>query len=194
MAAMTAPADGPVASLSWVPTRPKGGASFCTHRLREEGRVLRFEPIRGTKTFVLAFLAAGMAAEVGGVALFFAPVPIWMPIIALAVGGLFTGAAVFMRARVLTPRIFDLGAGTFRSAAGETPLGQVRKLQLLTHTVEQRSRPGEGPAAYDCHELNLVLEGNRRVHVVAHGDLGQLRGDAQVLAERLGVELLHREK
>ena len=60
-------------------------------------------------------------------------------------------------------------------------------MQLLTHLVKQAG--GGNQNSYWSHELNLVLDGGARVHVVGHGRIDHLRPEAERLSQAIGVPL-----
>jgi hypothetical protein len=64
-----------------------------------------------------------------------------------------------------------------------TRLEQIHSLQLLSEYCHGRKN------SYYSYELNLVLEDGKRVNVIDHGNLDQLRMDARRLSGFLQIPL-----
>ena len=66
--------------------------------------------------------------------------------------------------------------GTGGAQGSATPLSAIHALQLVSEHVRGNK------SSYWSYELNLVLGDGSRINVVDHGNLDQLRADAQTLA------------
>jgi len=188
--------DDPLATqTAWTPAAP-GGASFRTHRLIQPSpNRVAFAPTRAAKAFYLLFLLAG-----SGVLLFqfnrirLAQVDLlaeggYVPILVGAVFAI-VGACTYWFGS--TPRVFDRELGAFwRGRTAPSPMGSVARsdscaplssihaLQLLCEYVSGSKQ------SYYSYELNLVLDDASRINVVDHGNLAELRADAQTLSRFL---------
>jgi hypothetical protein len=63
-------------------------------------------------------------------------------------------------------------------------LEKIKSLQLLSEECH-----GDKGKRYNSYELNLVLDDNKRVNVVDHGNLTRIRNDAEKLSAFLGKPL-----
>jgi hypothetical protein len=97
---------------------------------------------------------------------------------------------------VSSPRVFDRHSGWYWRGWRQ-PQGRHRarihdravRLQLI-HAVQlltKRRLNEEGKGLDIAHELNLVLEDATRINVFCHGNLAQLRSDAQRVSSFLSV-------
>ena len=99
----------------------------------------------------------------------------------------------FMLRSGTKPIVFDRRAGFFwrgRTAPHETfnrdeikdhaELDQIHALQILSEYIRGNK------SSYYSYEINLVLKDGRRVHVVDHGNIHQIREDAAKIGEFLG--------
>ncbi|MFB3919364.1 MAG: hypothetical protein ACE14U_04770 [Candidatus Velamenicoccus archaeovorus] len=182
-------------ATQWTPA-VRGGANFCTHRLKKIDHTrLEFRPTFGMVVFCLFFILFGLAFAVlplgsiykqyGGFHWSMLPAPLF---------GLFfsfLGIAIFRMSQC--PVVFDMKRGGFcKGWAGSGPAGR-RKGETFVdmsriHALQVLSEYCHGSkSSYHSYELNLVLEDASRVNVVDHGDLRALREDAGVLGQFLGV-------
>ncbi len=185
-------ADPVAHRTAWEPAK-SGGASFCTHKLtRVNSFRAEFRATVGAQAFYLLFLVLGVVLTIvflssalsksGATLSFDAVLP-------LLIGLVFaiTGGAMFYFGTA--PIVFDKSSGHFwkgrkdpnKSPArttqdGFTPLEQIHSLQLLSEYCHGRK------TSYYSYELNLVLEDGKRVNVIDHGNLDQLRTDGRRLS------------
>ena len=180
---------------SWQPAA-RGGASFGTHRLKQTSvHRVEFAPTVAWKLFYLVFIFAGAGLLVFHLNRFdldqvvFSNQDTYMLLI---VGAIFTVVGVCMWWFGSSPRVFDQAramfwrgrkqpamVGTGGQKGSSTPLSEVHALQLISEYVSGNK------SSYYSFELNLVLADGSRINVVDHGNLEQLRADAQTLARFL---------
>lgn len=185
-------------ATQWTPAA-RGGANFCTHRLKKiDYTRLEFRPTFGMVVFCLFFILFGLAFAVlplgsfyykqyGGFHWSMLPMPLF---------GLFfflIGVVIFRMSQ--RPIVFDMKKGGFcKGWAGSGPagsrkgeifvdMGRIRALQILSEDCHGNK------SSYHSYELNLVLDDASRVNVVDHGDLRALREDAEALGRFLGVQV-----
>ncbi len=185
--------DDPVArQTDWGPAA-SGGANFGTHRLIRLGpQRLEFKLGFGARLFPIVFIVMG--GGVGGLftAVGFTQDPSFA-YIGLPTGLLFTGVGLWLLRRMSTPRVFDLQHGHYRRSrkvpgelnprerGSHCRIEEIHALQLIEEWCSGNK------SSYTSYELNLVLRDGSRLNVVDHGNGGQLRRDAEQLAEALGV-------
>ncbi len=181
--------DPAAAAMAWEPTYSGGGASFRTHALTDVGDDRwEFRTTRGARAFALAFAAFGVVVLVIGVILSLSPFPWWAAVVAFGVSALFLGGGLWLHKHVTRPIVLDRSTGRFEGRKGGTAaLADVRGMQLLTHLVKQAG--GGDQNSYWSHELNLVLDGGERVHVVGHGGIDHLRPESERLSQALDLPL-----
>jgi hypothetical protein len=179
---------------SWHPAAD-GGASFGTHRLRQRaGHRVEFVPTGAWKLFCLVFLLAGAGVLVWHLHRYDLDQVVLSnqaTFVPLIVGVVLSGAGAGMGWVGSAPRVFDRARSMYWRGRGEpvmsgsrgqngssTPLSAIHALQLISEYVS-------GKTSYTSYELNLVLVDGSRINVVDHGNLQQLRADAQTLARFL---------
>ncbi len=190
-AAPEAPADGDDAE--WTPMKSTGHGSFRTHRLRgfgpdRFGVVLSVEGWLFFGVFVLVGTCVAVAGLVklctgdwwdGGMFLLF---------------GAFFGGIPLLFIRAMRKRgVFDRIWGAYWNDKNTpekmgdpstlkdfTPFKKIRAIQLL---ASERAHKG---GTYLCCQLNLVLQGGRRVHVMEHANVAAIRRDASAIAGFVG--------
>lgn len=165
----------PVAlSTQWTPLKP-GGANFRTHTLTErDGNQLAYGKSVAFFLFGGLFLVVGLGCSGIGLAN-----GEWI----MTVFGL-PFAAVGGWVLRPNPTVFDGGTRQFTSGGKSTAFGSIHAIQIIQERVTSSDDPD-----YWSYELNLVLKDGARVHVVDHGDLASIRGDAQRLAAQIGCKL-----
>lgn len=183
----------------WTPAAG-GGANFRTHRLLDRGLGrMEFRPTGAMALFAGAFMAMGLATALafhygaGRVARETGmPFGTTLPVL---IGLLFFVVGALMLWFSFTPRVFDRSRGQFwigRAPPGGLPsgpgarqcrLGEIHALQLIQERCSGKN------SSYWSYELNLVCKDGRRIHVVDHGALHDLRDDAQTLARMLGCKV-----
>lgn len=175
-----------------------GGSNFRTHRLAPTGpHRMSFKATPGALAFYLLFLTSGLAIILGfgfvKLATGFSLGAGWESILAtvlpIVVGLVFAGAGGLLLYTRAAPIVFDKRRGEFwkgRVAPSEVarpdaldthaPLDRLHALQIISeHCTSDDS-------SYYSYELNLVLDDGTRLNVVDHGDLDELRRDAETLA------------
>jgi len=181
-----------VAKLTdWGPCHA-GGASFCTHVLRDDGTGrLSFRPTLGAIAFYLVFLVLGCVALVGAVIAALAPPAPVGAVIAFGLAGLvFGGFGAYMLWSGTQPIVFDRPQGLFWKGWSVPEPGAGARVELSTiHALQIISEYCGGKTRFYSYELNLVLKDGQRVNVVDHGDMSRLRSEGPTLARFLGVPL-----
>ena len=81
---------------------------------------------------------------------------------------------------------FDKDRGSFKNNIDrKVKLKNIVSLQILNKMIT--SKHG---ISYPCYELNMLTKNGRRINVLNHNDINQLKSDAEKLAEFLSVELI----
>lgn len=185
--------NDPVAHLTaWSPASP-GGANFATHKLHMiHPQRAEFRCSGGMKLMSLVFLIFGFViASIFGKPLIHGNLS-WEAdqLVPLGFGVVFALAGGFMLRAALTPVVFDLNHGYFCKSRlkpehtmdpsrikNHARLSDVYALQLIS----ERCRTKNG--SYLSYELNLVLNDGNRINVIDHGNLGEIKRDARMIAE-----------
>ena len=181
--------DDPLAmKTKWIPAKT-GGASFLTHQLTRVGtNRIEFAPTAGAKFFYLLFIIIGIGLIIGFpiAAMSGSDVQVFVPILA---GTVFTGVGGLMLYLGTTPVVFDKSQGFFwnsrqgpekktthSSVKNFTRLEKIHALQLVSEYCQGNK------SSFYSYELNLVLTNGKRINVVDHGNVDELRRDARTLA------------
>lgn len=184
----------------WTPL-VAGGRSFRTNHLVVQSPTrFVFRPSFGTLAVATILVLFGLALAAAG---YFVEDIITEPgefdprLAAYLLGAMFVLAGAFTWYSLSMPIVFDRGFNAYwrgRLPSGQsvpdatrvrdfTPLQEIHALQILAEWVPDQY--------YDTYsyELNLVLRDGRRVNVVDHGDLDDLRSDAAELSRLLVLPL-----
>lgn len=181
----------------WAPLKG-GGSNFGTHKLiRANHSRIEFKATLGAKIFSLIFLLVGV-----GIPLFigmetystygslFRSDFLFIGLIAM----IFFAAGSWMYYSFSKPVIFDKTKGMFwkgwkapkrylseGDSESSSRIGDIYALQIIPELIRSDNK------SYVSYELNLVLSDGSRMNVVDHGDLRQLREDAEILSKFLNV-------
>ena len=199
--------DGAPAFVAEWDSIAKGSTNFTARVLRQVGEdryafkpSLTFLLLCGTGLAIggIACIGSLMETSAAGIAISAILPPSTTALIVGVVFALFGVIGVLVG---LQPIVFDTGEGwfwrTWRSPEKTNPsltsetavlLTRVRAIQLLSKRVEN----SDDNTFYHCHEINLVLNDGRRIHVLAHGGLVRIREDAQTLSRFLNKPLLEK--
>lgn len=175
--------------LDWSPVAPAGDA-FPTHRLvAPTSTRLELRPTVHARRLIGVFLV--LAA--GGVVLSVEAVRTgdWRDIgFSVGVALVFLAIAWVLYRRHFYRRIFDTAVGRYWTArtpgeqdqptADAVPLAEIRGLQITDETVDG------GEVSFTAYELNLVLADGRRVNVIDHARIVQIRDEAAQIGALLG--------
>lgn len=63
-------------------------------------------------------------------------------------------------------------------------------LQLMKKTIVNYDFNNCPTNTYNCYELNFVFKGSTRINILAHGAYKQIKEDAEILANNLGITLI----
>lgn len=185
--------DDPVAlKTQWVPLKG-GGSSFKTHKLvNENPNRVSFKAGIGSIIFGMVFTLIGVAVpaviivtslKAGKELMEFSN------IIPLIIGLVFTTVGISIIYMFSKPVVFDKIAGYFWKGrktpdrySGQTPksavrLSDIHAFQLITEHVRGSER------SFYSYELNLVLKDGSRHNVMDHGNIDELRRDAETLSK-----------
>ncbi len=189
--------DDLAARCEWEPAK-SGGASFRTHRFAEVDHTrAEFRATPGAVAFYSLFLLIGLGTAMGFTLAARAisdgsgeTIPLILPIVVGTVftlvggGGLYFGTApiVFDRGRgeFWKGRVAPYEAGNRLEIKHHTKLDRIHALQIISERCRTKN------STYFSYELNLVLDDATRINVIDHGDLEDMRRDAQALATLLG--------
>lgn len=176
----------------------KGGANFCTSKLVQiDANTMKSKATAGVIFFFSVFLMVVSGVLAGILVSPRSATPtlliiILSIIILVGITGLYS---------VTRPVIFDKNKGVFTKGRETTDnieipehskkfalLNNIHALQLLAsfNPGSNNSRP------YYSYELNLVLHDGKRINVIAHGGLKQIRADAKSLSGFLSVPVWDR--
>lgn len=185
-------ADPMAQQIDWSPAKG-GGSSFCTHKLVQQSpHRLQFRATLGAWIFYLVFAVAGglvVGAVVLGTELSRATLLRLEFLVPFLLGSVFLVLGLGLIYFNTMPIVFDKSGAFFckgrtmpsdvanpRSLRHYAPFSEIYALQLLSERCSSKN------GSFFSHELNLVLRDKRRINVVDHGNLTQLRADAQTLA------------
>jgi hypothetical protein len=81
---------------------------------------------------------------------------------------------------------FDKNRGSFKNNIDrKVKIKNIVSLQILNKIITSKNG-----LSYPCYELNMLTKNGRRINILNHNDITQLKSDAEKLAEFLSVELI----
>ena len=195
--------NDPVAdTTSWGPLK-KGGASFCTHKMKRVSKTrIEFKPTLGAKLFSGIFGFAGLGIMIGGGFILAnghtkdaLPGGIFMIIF----GAIFAAAGYGIYRSMSKPTVLDAKLGLYWKGRKDPTLpsnrhvmkvcvefAEIHAIQLLS---EYCRSSGKNSSSYYSYELNFVMHNGDRVNVVDHGNLSRIRQEAAQLADLLKLPI-----
>ncbi|MCO6042896.1 hypothetical protein NG895_03150 [Aeoliella sp. ICT_H6.2] len=172
--------DAVATSTEWSPLNG-GGASFRTHRLvMQKPNRMKFRATWGYIAFCMTFMIISLALIL--VVLVAPEIPSWVRVILIVVGVVAIGGMGLHLYFQLSPNVFDVNRGVYstgRFQGQDIHLDEIYALQLISE------RCSGSDSSFYSYELNLVLGDGRRINVIDHGDLTQLRADARMISQRI---------
>lgn len=189
--------DDPIASQTeWGPLQG-GGSNFKTHKLKDEGPLrMAFRATTGMILFSAVFFCVGAGLLIGfGLYKFYSTTPFeWMDLFLGLMGLLFAGVGAFLYLNSTQPIIFDKAHGYFYKGRKNTDRNsekpRVKHLVKLEeiHALQLIEEYNSGSdSSYYSYEINLILKDASRINVIDHGNLFQVREDANTLSGFLKV-------
>jgi hypothetical protein len=188
--------NDPVAmETRWTPL-VHDGASFRTHILTKKGKErIEFRPAPHALLIAAAFIAVGVVFSV--------ILTICMEeaqnddlLVPAALGIIIAWVGIVRMYMLNIPIVFDTAIGYFWKGRVKpeemfidnsdkmlkkcVSLNQVYALQIVAERCHRRR------SYYYSYELNLVLRDGKRMNVIDHGDIKNVRADARALSELLG--------
>lgn len=164
----------------------KNGPKFCSHRLQltDDGQVALIKPTLPAMSFCIFYLTMGIALFIlaistyifGGQGFDFV----------LFIGGIGAAIAIFGASLIrpfLKPVKFDKNTDDFSNNNERiVELRNIHSLQINNKLIKRSDGLN-----YLCYELNMLTENGRRINIFNHNDLEQIRKDANLLTEFLGI-------
>ena len=181
----------------WTPAQ-KGGANFCTHRLKQINHDrMEFKSPLGAKLLYAIFLAIGIVV-LGIFAYKFLISTSFKPqsLILLFVGAVFTAIGGCLLYFGTQPIVFSKINHLFWKGRKEPGMvfsnDQIKVLMEINHIYALQlisEYCSSDKSSYYSYELNLVLGDGERINVIDHGNKKNILEDAQKLAEFLNKPL-----
>lgn len=81
---------------------------------------------------------------------------------------------------------FDKNTGKFKNNIDRT----VKIDNILSLQINNKIITSKHGLNYPCYELNMLTKNGRRINILNHNDIKQLKGDAEKLSAFLSIELL----
>jgi hypothetical protein len=195
----TARFEDPVADKTEWTSLAGIGASFCTHKLVSTGsKRIEFRVSIGARLLFLTLLVLGLTATAAFISKWGSKgTESFATDRGLIISGLlFTSVGSVMYYLLTAPIVFDKPVGFFwrgrKSPERVSDISAIKHLAQLDviHALQLvSSRWSNERGAWRVYEVNLVLGNGDRLHVVGHGNVGQMRNDAEILSEFLDVPL-----
>jgi hypothetical protein len=188
--------DPKALEVEWIPLK-RGGANFKTNSLIKESPTrYKYQLSKGSLAFFGLFLAIGLVVMLVGLVLMFKNYSheYWF----LILFGLVFSTVGFLLLKITgKSKTFDSAMGIIwfgkkqpkfsgDHANNKTTMAliyfsKVHAMQILSERVRGKN------SSYISYELNLILIDGKRINLVDHGNISQIRVDAQKLSRMMGV-------
>ena len=193
--------EDPLAKATqWTPLA-KGGANFTTHIMdHSHPTKIRFKPSIGLYLFTLAFIGGSiyMLVAFENQLLTYGKWPNSLEDYLQTFGPfVFVGFTILLIVKLMETIVFDKKRGIYwkgiskpsirnRSSGSSkfTRLHRIHAIQIIAELCD-----GDDSSDYYSYELNLILKNAKRLQVIDHGNLQNIRSDGYELARFLGVPI-----
>jgi hypothetical protein len=176
--------------IDWQPLK-SGGSNFKTSSLIKVSDMhYKYNLSTQGKLFIGLFLIIGMLVFIGGLALISEDTAGWG---LLAFGSLFIFGSLIIYKFMGKPINIDYSigcvwkgnkppqlSGNRKESADSVFFSDIYSFQIIKERVHSKNN------SYYSYELNLVLKDNSRFNLIDHGNIQQIRKDAEVLSAFLG--------
>ncbi|MDP8079720.1 hypothetical protein [Phocoenobacter skyensis] len=151
----------------------KNGPKFCTHYAVVKDNLLYFQPTRESFLYSsLYFVLGGSLFIIAAIIYYF-----WSQLDLVLFIALFGGGLIVLGYHVSDDYIakikFDKNKGTF----SKKPYRCVKLSNIIGLQINQKQQ-----LSYVCYELNMLTRGGRRINILNHNGLEQMREDILKLA------------
>lgn len=165
----------------------KNGPKFCSHRLSmsSDQQVATIKPTLGAMALCYFYIVLGVVLLVLSLLAYFKAdqqfdFALFVAAFGIAIG---TFGASLLRP-FLHPAKFDKTTQDFSNNNERiVELSNIRSLQLNDKVVM-----AGGGQNYPCYELNMLTANGRRINILNHDDLAQMRKDATILSQLLNID------
>ena len=186
----------PVAKKTeWAPLK-RGGTNICTHILDNSQRnKLIFKPTKGVLIFIGVFTVIGLIALIAPIVILLnQDLKQWsLLFISFSFGGIFTSVSLLMFKNMAQQKVFDIFYSEYYTGKKKphdlipnkkNPLISFRDIEAL-QILREHVRTNK--TRYYSYELNFVMKDAKRINIVDHGKINQLREDAKILSMHIGT-------
>ncbi len=156
----------------------KNGPKFCTHYAIVEDSLLYFKPTKESIGYsMLYFILGGLLFLISVIVYYYtSQLDLSIFIVAFGVGLIVLG--IYVSSDYIAVIKFDKTEGVF----SKKPYRCVKLKSIIGLQLNQKQQ-----LSYVCYELNMLTRGGRRMNILNHNGLEQMRADIQKLANFLGL-------
>lgn len=154
----------------------KNGPKFCTHYAIEEDSLLYFKPTRESFGYsMLYFLVGNILFLIAIISYYYtSQLDLFLFIIFFGISLIILG--LYVTRDYIAKIKFDKSTGVF----SKKPYRCVKLKNIIGLQLNQKQQ-----LSYVCYELNILTKGGRRINILNHNGLEQMRIDIQKLANFL---------
>ena len=162
------------------------GPKFRSHRIVFDDNVADLKPTISSLLFCVVYIIVGLFLIMLAVIVYVTKSQIDFTIFLGAIGiaiATFGFALVMPFVKQVT---FNKSRGTFKNNIDRAvKMENIVSLQIINKMITSKNG-----LSYPCYELNILTKNGRRVNVLNHNDISQLKNDAEKLADFLSVTLI----
>ena len=162
------------------------GPKFRSHKFIFDGNVAYLKPTISSLLFCVIYIVVGLFLLALAMTVYVYKNQIDLTIFLGGFGISITTFGCTLIKPFIKQVIFDRNTGKFKNNVDRTvKIDNIMSLQIVNKIVSSKHA-----LSYPCYELNLLTKNGRRINILNHNDLTQLKLDAENLASLLSVELL----
>jgi hypothetical protein len=162
------------------------GPKFRSHKIIFDDNVAYLKPTISSLAFCLIYIIVGLFLLTLAVIVYINKNQVDLTIFLGALGVAITTFGFTLTKPFFKHIVFDKNKGYFKNNIDRAvKIKNITSLQIVNKIITSKHALG-----YPCYELNLLTKNGRRVNVLNHNDLDQLKSDAEKLAAFLSVELM----
>ncbi|MBR0573730.1 MULTISPECIES: hypothetical protein [Pasteurellaceae] len=156
----------------------KNGPKFCTHYAIVEDELFYFKPTRESIGYsMLYFVLGGLLFVIASIIYYYtSQLDLFLFITLFGISLIILG--FYVSSDYIAKIKFDKKIGVF----SKKPYRCVKLENIVGLQINQKQQ-----LSYVCYEMNMLTKGGRRINILNHNGLEQMRKDMQMLADFLAL-------
>jgi len=162
------------------------GPKFRSHKFIFDKNIARLKPTISSLLFCVVYVVVGLFLLALAVIVYIKNNQIDLTIFLGGFGISITTFGCTLMQPFIKQVVFDKSSGKFKNKIDRT----VKISSIVSFQIVNKMVSSKHALSYPCYELNLLTKNGRRINILNHNDLDQLKSDAEKLSAFLSIELL----